>query len=205
MRFQYRHPRLYHILISLIYPPGLMAEVRRVVGEGQTVFEVAAGYGRLAAVIHPSNRYHGIDLNEIFVAYGRRHGRDLTVQDIFEPEAYRLSDVFLLVDIIHHLTMEQLRAVFGLVFAHADRKVVIVEPAFVGITRRYGVFGRLLDRAFKFVDDDGFNHIQGWMTNQEYSTLLRNRFGATAGHAFDLHHHTTYLHHVVTFTRAATL
>ena len=86
MRFQYRHPRLYDLLIRLIYPHSLMSAFSVEVGKGQSVFEVAAGYGRIADFIDASNIYYGIDLNKIFVAYGLKKGRHLEGRDIFDEQ-----------------------------------------------------------------------------------------------------------------------
>ena len=203
MRIQYRHPRLYGFLIAFLYSRRLLRAIAGEVGEGHTVFEIAAGYGRLARIIHPSNRYAGVDRNELFVSYGRRQGLDLAVGDVFDPGAYRRSDVLLVVDIIHHLPPPELTKLFDLVFAHANKRVVIVEPAFVGLARSYGPFGALVDRLFKWVDYDGFNRIERWMTNKEYFALFADRFGSPAGHAFGLQHREVGHHHVVTLDRNA--
>lgn len=64
MRFQYRHPRVYDFLIKFIYPKDLMDKFSDEVGKNQSVFDVAAGYGRVAKYIDSSNSYYGIDLNE---------------------------------------------------------------------------------------------------------------------------------------------
>ena len=55
------------------------------IGKHHSVFDVAAGYGRIAKFIDPSNSYQGIDLNEIFINHGRKQGLHLEVKNIFDP------------------------------------------------------------------------------------------------------------------------
>ena len=106
---QYRHPKIYDFFINFLYPKKLMEKFREEVGTGMTIFEVAAGYGRMSRYIDSSNLYYGIDLNPIFVASGRNQGINLDIKDIFDPAAYKTADIYILVDVIHHLDGEKLR------------------------------------------------------------------------------------------------
>ena len=206
MRVYYRHPKLYNLVVStLLYSKGLWEKFNAELGENQTIFEVAAGYGRVAEFIDPSNKYYGIDLNKIFVEHGRSHGIDLEVKDIFDPTAYKRSDVFIAVDLIHHLTPEKLKGLFDLIFSHAAKKVIIMEASFSPM-KRYGILGKVAEWIFKSLDTDGINKIERVMTNQEYRQLFESRFGSRYGEKFDFQYQLVggrCLYQLVTYTHVA--
>ena len=200
MQILYRHPKLYDFLARSLYSQRVLRKFREAVNKNHTIFDVAAGYGRVASLIDPSNIYHGIDLNPIFVAYARKRGVDVELRNIFDSKAYRKSDVFTLVDVVHHVPSAKLRELFDLIFSHTAKRVVIVESVFLGITRRYGIFGKMLGRLFSFIDDDGFNRIERWPTNAEYQKLFTDRFGSEIGKRFDIQQSLTDKHYIVVFT-----
>ena len=201
MRFQYRHPRLYDPIISLLYPKRLLDAFRLEVGKDNSVFEVAAGYGRMARFIDPSNEYYGVDLNEIFVNYGRKKGVRLEIGDVFDPRVYKKSDVLIVVDFIHHLSPEKLKQLFDIVFANAGKKIVIVEPSFVSFMNKYGIFGRFISWLLRVIDDDGINRIEYWFTDEKYQSLFEERFGSKDGKNFEIKHKKLAGHHLITFSR----
>ena len=200
MRIQYRHPKLYDFLISFLYGRKLLEKFRQEVGKNHSVFDVAAGYERMVRFIDSSNRYVGIDRNEIFVNYGKRNKLQLKVRDIFDPTAYKQCDVFIVVDVIHHLTTEKLQDLFDLIFRHVKEKVVIIEPSFVSFRRRYGILGKFLGWIFRIIDDDGFNKIIRWLDDEEYQHLFQSRFGSQYGKRFTMNYQKLDGHHLVTFT-----
>lgn len=205
MRIQYRYPKLYNAMISCFYSRDLLERFGEEVGKNQTVFEVGAGYGRVARFIHPSNTYHGIDLNRRFVEFGKKRGIDLEIRDIFDASAYRKSDVFIVVDIVHHLTAEQLKTLFDLIFVNAAKKVVILEPSY-DLMKRYGVLGKFVERVFRFLDDDGINNIERLRTEEEYRQLFEDRFGSEHGRAFEFLYAKVpgrHLYQLITFIRRA--
>lgn len=201
MRIQYKHPKLYDFLIRFLYTKKLNRRLRELVGTRKSVFDVAAGYGRVAKHLDPSVTYRGIDLNEIFVKHGRKQGREITVNDALDESAYVESDVVLLVDIVHHLKPDALKTLFRNVFTHAKEKVIVVEPAFVSLVHHYGVFGKIWGWLFTLIDDDGINHIDHWFTDEEYDRLFETRFGVAEGKTFDMSYEHVAGHHLVTFTR----
>ena len=145
MRIQYRYPKLYQLLVhKLLYPKELWGRLREEIGENASVFDVGAGYGYASRFLYPSNTYYGIDLNERFVRYGRKRGANLQVRDIFDPTAYTQSDVFLVIDVVHHFAIQKLEKLFDLIFRHTAKKVIVIDPAFVSIARRYGALGKIL-------------------------------------------------------------
>ena len=156
----------------------------------------------MSKFIVPSNSYYGIDLNKIFIDHGQKLGLNLEVKNILDEKSYKQSDVFILVDVIHHLSKEKLKELFDLIFKYADKKVVVIEPAFVNLSRKYGVFGQFMDWFFRKMDDDGFNKINRWFTDEEYSELFNKKFGSQYGNDFSIRRQKVSNHHLVTFTRS---
>ena len=186
MRFIYRHPKIYGFLISFIHSRALLEQFKKEVGRNHSIFDVAAGYGGMAEFIDSPNSYCGIDANEKFVEHGRRQGLNLKIKNIFDETAYQKSDIFLAVDIIHHLPEEKLSELFDLIFKHAGQKVIVLEPAFVSVTYRYWIFGRFLGWFFRKFDADGVNDIQRWFSENEYEDLFKRRIGSDLGKAFSV-------------------
>ena len=202
MKIQYRYPKLYQIFVhKVLYPKRLWEKLRLEVGEKNTVFDVAAGYGYASNFLHPSNTYYGIDLNKNSVMYARKRGVDLELKNIFDPRAYKTNDIFLAIDIIHHLTPEKMKRLFSLIFQHAKRKVVVIEPAFVSITKKYGLFGKLLGWLFRILDDDGFTKIKHWLSEKEYQSLFRSHFSSEHGKNFEVDLQRIAGYHFVIFTK----
>lgn len=201
MRFQYRHPRLYDFLIRFLYTKKLLQKFKYEVGKNQSVFEVAAGYGRMSKLIDSSNQYYGIDLNKIFVDYGRKNGINLEIENIFNSKAYKKSDVFIIVDIIHHFSPEKLEKLFNIIFFYAEKKVIIMEPSFVSFTRRYGILGKFFGKIFRSIDDDGINRIEYWFTDEKYQDLFQSRFGSRYGKKFQIKYQKLGGHYLVTFIK----
>ncbi len=203
MRIQYKYPQLYQLLIPIIHRKAVLEQFSKEVGSNVGVFDVAAGFGQMARYLDSSNAYYGIDLNRKFVEFGRKKNRDLAVKDIFDPTAYRQSDVFILVDVIHHLPQEKLPELFELIFTHAKQRVVVLEPAFLNLGKKYGPAGAAVDWAFKKLDDDGVNKIDHWLSEGEYETLFKDRFSAASGKQFELRVKKIYPYFLVTFQKAA--
>lgn len=201
MNIQYRFPRFFDFLISLIYTKKYMKRFSDEIGSHHTVFEVAAGYGRMNRYMDSSNTYYGIDLNTIFVDYGKKQGLDLYVKDALDRKSYKRSDIFVVVDFVHHISEHKLKILFDLIFSHADKKVVVVEPAMLDFTSRFGIFGELAGWLLARFDSDGFNRIHRFFSEEEYDRLFKNRFGSKIGENFDFDCIQLDGHYLVTFTK----
>ena len=205
MRIQYRHPKLYDFLLRFLYPRQLTERFSREVGQNKSIFDVAAGYGRMSHFLDPSNTYYGIDLNSLFVEYGKKQGIQLERKDVLDPHAYTPCDVFLAVDIIHHLPLNRLPGLFDLIFSHAREKVIIIDPAFTSVAAKYGVFGKLLGAIFRMVDDEGINSkVNKWLTEKEWKQLLEERFSSAHGKSFVATYEKVGGHHFATLIRTPT-
>ncbi|MBI5732509.1 class I SAM-dependent methyltransferase [Candidatus Jorgensenbacteria bacterium] len=206
MRLHYRHPWLYQFLISFLYPKDFLKKICDTVGIRQSIFEVAAGYGRLARHIDKSNKYSGIDLNPIFVSHAVAQGIDVRIGNALDENKYSSThDVMLVVDVVHHFKDEQNKKLFDIIFPRARNKVVVVEPSFVSITRRWGMFGKLLGWIFSVVDDDGFNKIERWHSDDEYRALFDKRFSSRYSNDFDVSYEKHHGHYLAVFTRKSPL
>ena len=167
----YKSPRLYSIAIKFLHFGGFK-KVKEVIGKRKKVFEPACGFGRLYKYLDPSCSYAGIDLNEKFINFGKKNGLDIHTGDIFDEKNYVRNDIIILCDILHHLTISDIKKLVLISTKFAKEKIVIMEPAFVGIAAGKGLFSRLSAKIFAQVDFDGINHIDIWFTMQNYHNLF---------------------------------
>lgn len=169
--FVYIHPRLYDIAIRFLYLDG-MRIVKDLIGKKKSVFEAACGYGRMQRYLDPSCTYSGIDLNEKFIEYGQKKNLDIRLGNALDSSRYRKSDVILLSDILHHLTIKDIKKLLNIAVQFALEKVVIIEPVFVKIGSKDNFISRSIAKFMVWMDSDGFNEIEKWMSRKEYDSLF---------------------------------
>ncbi|MDQ1350247.1 MAG: hypothetical protein QG657_548 [Acidobacteriota bacterium] len=171
--FMFVHPFFYDTFIRLLYLDGLKI-LKKIVGVKKNVFEAGCGYGRLQKYIDPSCSYSGIDLNKKFIAFGRKRNRDIHVGNVLDVSRYRDSDVILLADILHHLTLNDARKLLAIAVRFAREKILIIEPTFVIIGSYNNFFSRIIGKIMKWLDADGINEIEKWLTRDEYDALFKS-------------------------------
>jgi len=169
---QYRHPWLYSLGIKFLYFDALKI-LKDMVGKGKKVFEPACGYGRVKNYLYSCCNYSGIDLNKYFVDYGKRKGRDIKMGDILDRKSYKVSDIVILCDILHHLSMDKMKKLVSIATKYAKEKVVIIEPLFVDVASKKNIFSRFLANVFSRVDNDGINKISTWLSKEDYDNLFQ--------------------------------
>ena len=169
----FRNPWLYSLSIRLLHFDGFK-KIRDIIGKEKNVFEPACGFGRLQRYLYDSCSYSGIDLNEIFINFGKKRGLDIRIGNVLEESNYIKSDIIILCDILHHLTKDKIQEVVSIAKKFAKEKVVIMEPAFVGLASGKGFFSRLAAKVFARVDFDGINNIEHWFTRQDYQKLFKH-------------------------------
>lgn len=201
MGIQYRFTWLYRLLIPIIHRKKVVLAFKRAVGTDVSVLDVACGYGQMLDYMDESVEYNGIDLNEHFLAYAKKHGRNVKRADIFDKKSYKHVDVVCLVDVIHHLPEERLPELFDLLYSHAKKRVVVLEPAFVDLADKYGWIGKPIDWLFKKLDNDGINEIEKWLSEEEYIELFDTRFSSNEGKHFNVNRNKVWPYHVVVFER----
>jgi SAM-dependent methyltransferase len=171
--FMFVHPYFYDTFIRILYFDGLKI-LKKIVGVKKKVFEAGCGYGRLQKYIDPSCSYSGIDLNKKFIAFGRKRNRDIHVGNVLDVNQYRDSDVILLADILHHLTLKDARKLLAIAVRFAREKILIIEPTFVIIGSHNNFFSRIIGKIMKWLDADGINKIEKWLSRDEYDALFKS-------------------------------
>lgn len=171
--FMFIHPFFYDTFIRLLYLDGLKI-LKKIVGVKKSVFEAGCGYGRLKKYIDPSCSYSGIDLNKKFITFGRKKNRDIHVGNVLDVNQYRDSDVILLADILHHLPLKDAGKLLAIAVRFAREKILIIEPTFVIIGAYNNFFSRIIGKIMKWLDADGINEIEKWLTRDEYDALFKS-------------------------------
>ncbi len=168
----YTNPQIYSFGIKFLYPFNELKSLKKLVGKNKTVFEPACGFGRLKKHIHKSCTYNGIDLNEVFINFGQNKNRNIELGDMFDQKNYFSSDIILLSDIIHHLSIEQGKKLISIAAEFTKEKIIILEPSFTGIASGKNWFSKQIGKILSVIDFDGINHITKWLTRDEYYKLF---------------------------------
>lgn len=201
MFIQYKFPTLYKHLIKLSHRKKLLEEFKKEVGKNNSVFDVAAGFGNMANFIDKSNSYYGIDINQNFIDYAAEKGIKVANKNIFKKSSYINSEVFVVVDVIHHLKNSELLELFDLIYSHANKKVIILEPCFLNLKSRHSMWGGVADKILMLLDNDGTNKIHSWPTQEEYQEMFKDRFGAKNGKNFTYNQKTIYPYWLVVYEK----
>lgn len=92
--------------------------------------------------------------------------------NILDIEHYKESDVIILSDILHHLTIKDIKELFSIAVQFAREKIVIIEPEFITIAAKRTFISRILGKFMAFMDYDGINKIEKWLSKEEYKSLF---------------------------------
>lgn len=157
----YRHPFLYEKALGIMHSRGkkLGMVASNVVGD--TVIELGCGTGMFSDFVKGKS-YKGYDLNEAFVRYGMKKGRNLAIDDVFSISDR--ANTVVLIDVLHHIAprhSELISAAKKL----ALRRVVACEPYDNGS----GAYSRLC----AILDNDGINEAAGWMGREKLIEFYR--------------------------------
>jgi hypothetical protein len=123
--------------------------------------------------IDPSCKYSGIDLNKKFIEFGRKKNRNIKIGNVLDSKQYCKSDVILLADILHHLTIKDIEKLLAISVQYAREKILIIEPVFVNIGSKNNIVSRGIAKFMVFMDSDGINEIEKWMSRDEYDALFK--------------------------------
>lgn len=158
----YRSPHLYRLAMHIFHGRALGERYKVISGfieKGERVLDLGCGTGTLQSHLN-GNDYLGIDLNEAFVGYGRRKGRDLRHMDATKYKGFGEFDVCVIMDLLHHIAPKH-ETFMQKVLRETRNKVIVCEP--YEDSRKPGVV-RWLN---KVLDDDGINPAHQWMTKPQ--------------------------------------
>jgi len=155
----YYSPRLYEASISLLHPQERYELISKLI-EGKSVLELGCGTGHISKFIEGG--YRGIDINERFISYARKRGRNVEKGDIYNLGHVR-EEVILVCDLLHHLPDHE--SFLDSLIA-TGKEVIISEP--------FDRFPKLANRLLFIVDSDGVNDSKNipWF----YGTELKKYF-----------------------------
>lgn len=143
---------------------------------GDSVLDVGCGTGVLADYL-PDNKYYlGIDLNERFLKFAKKRGKNVMLQDALTFDRYSDFEVCYIMDVLHHICPRHEEFVER-VLEDVKKRVVICEP--------FEVPSHPIAKRFvKIIDDDGTNQPEEWMDREtlrgfydRYSPVEVNEMG----------------------------
>lgn len=179
----------------------MLEAFKQAVGVDVTVLDVAGGFGHMRRAMDSSVIYRGIDINKTFIAYAQKRGTDMRYGDIFYPSAYESSDVVVMSDVLHHIPRDKWPDLLRLTLSSAQQRLVILEPAFLGVSNRNRMFGPLVDWLFKKLDNDGTGEVETWYTKDEYVAMLEGGLGLKEADEFSFSCEDVFPYLLITYSR----
>lgn len=123
---------------------------------GESVLDVGCGTAVLADYLSKENTYLGIDLNEDFLRYARKRGKNVMKQDALTFDRFSEFDVCVIMDLLHHINPNH-EEFMKRVLRDVRKRVIICEP--------FDMWGRypITKNIVRMMDYDGTNKVEEWM------------------------------------------
>jgi 2-polyprenyl-3-methyl-5-hydroxy-6-metoxy-1,4-benzoquinol methylase len=120
------------------------------------VLDVGCGTGVLSDYLSKKDKYLGIDLNERFINFARKKGRNVLMQDALTFDRFHEFDVCVIMDLLHHITPRH-EEFMERVLRDVRRRVIVCEP--FEMPDRHPIMKNLI----QIMDNDGTNTPEEWM------------------------------------------
>jgi SAM-dependent methyltransferase len=158
----YRHGLLYETLLRFTDPGNIVPKKIAELITGESVLELGCGTARLREFIPKETEYLGIELNENFIEYAKKKGRERVIKGDILKDNLPKADAVLLTDVLHHVNPSH-EKLLRRAKDCAKERVIVCEP----YDRPGTLAGRLTDIFGKILDKDGFNECTSWMTKDK--------------------------------------
>lgn len=151
---------VYHAGIWLMHGQCLDQRYRYIASMlGDSVVDVGCGTGVLADYLPKEKKYLGIDLNERFLKYAQKKGRNVMRQDALQFDRYSEYDACVIMDLLHHINPRH-KEFLEKVLRDVRKSVVICEP--FEVPDRNPITKKLVS----IIDYDGTNNPEEWMDKE---------------------------------------
>ncbi len=157
----YRSGLLFRAAMHLLHGPGLdrkYAHICSFISPGDRVLDLGCGTGTLQSHLK-GNYYLGLEMNDDFVAYAKKKGRNVLKQNVLGFGRFSDFDVCVMMDVLHHVNPRHVELVEK-VLAGVRKTVIISEP--FDMPNRHGALRRMA----RVLDDDGINASREWMDKE---------------------------------------
>lgn len=147
----YKNIFFYRALMNLIYTGSYRERFEKIIEtiekeKPKSVTELCFGDTVIAAWCRSKNiSWHGVDINENFVARAIKNGFSAERKDIALIEHMPAGDLFIISGSLYHFNVVQRKNIFEKIFAVADR-LIISEPV-SNLSSKKGVIGFLARRS----------------------------------------------------------
>lgn len=176
----YRFPLLYAWSLKLWHGKTFEDRYRYVsdwIKRGDRVLEPGCGPGILPEYLTEGVKYSGFDLGPENVEHATKKGLDVWKGNVLMEEDYKAADVVVVVDVLHHVSLEERKKFISLCWKYTKRLFVICEPGYQdGRWPRLSKFVRWLG---SFNDRDGINamSVDHYFSRSQLVTMIEDGFG----------------------------
>lgn len=154
----YRSGHVFRAAMYLLHGPGLDRKYKHIckfIAPGDRVLDLGCGTGTLQSHLN-GNYYLGLEMNDKFIAYAKKRGRNVIKQDALKFRRFGDFDVCVIMDFLHHVNPRHSELVKN-ALAGVKKAVIISEP--LEVPGRPGVVKWIS----RILDDDGINDSDEWM------------------------------------------
>lgn len=178
----YRNAFFYFLGLRLLHKCDISLRNKFIAGlvnKDETVLEPGCGPGTLANYLPSDIHYVGFDLNESFVSYGLKKGRNLYLGDVLKENSYQKADVVVVCDILHHIKLEDRKTFIKHSYSYAKRLFIFCDC----IKEKEGLLRKVMypinSRLFELLDKDGINEpkYRELYTKRQLQMEIENGFG----------------------------
>lgn len=176
----YKNPWLYINGLKLIHGENFAKRYQYMASfakKSDLVLEPACGPAILASYLPPGYNYCGFDTNEDFINYALKKERNVYIGNVLDPTKYRLADVIVACDVLHHLNPNDRRIFINNCFTYTKRVFIICEPAKLDNTRA-SLLSSINNRLTEWSEKDGTGNFKTefFLTKHQLLDQITNGF-----------------------------
>lgn len=155
----YRNSKFYIWVLRKIHGPSFDKRYIYMAGvlkSYATVLEAGCGPAILPTFLGPKTKYHGFDLNQVFVDHAVEKGLDVWVGNVLNKSHYKNCAAVVACDVFHHLNKTDRGILVSNCFSSAKKAFIICEP----FIRKKTWSSNIRAGITAWFDSDGINTIR---------------------------------------------
>ena len=178
--FLYRFPWAYITGLKLYHGQNFSNRYRYMASFAKptsTVLEPGCGPAILADYLPDKTKYSGFDTNLRFLDFAKRKKRAVFYGNVLDKKNYKLSDIVVACDILHHLKPDTRKTFIELCFGNCKYIFIICDPA--KKLEKPNFLLNIKNKLGQWSEQDGTNNFKNeyFLEREELLEKIRNGFG----------------------------